>query len=276
MLKLNYIKLIKNNQNIIIRRTIDIHNKSSYRINNKSANATKVKEITQRLNIQVNNLTVFLAQDRVSSFARMSPYELLLETEKAANPQLAEIHLELINEQKEYNEHHKTLLTKKKELEVVNQRVENLSLQMTQFHQYQEIKDKIQLLKLKQPWAEYFELANKRNEMKVELDKKSDDVIQLENLLQPDQKMIIELEEQINTFDAGDQENKTKLSNFDSKRLKSIKNYQKIYKKYILYIEQLETINDDYNDNIIKLNELNDKKRNGYLTKDGGLQKLEK
>ena len=77
----------KNNQNII-RRTIDIHNKSSYRINNKSANATKVKEITQRLNIQVNNLTVFLAQDRVDSFARMSPYELLLETEKAANPQL--------------------------------------------------------------------------------------------------------------------------------------------------------------------------------------------
>ena len=79
---------------------------------------------------------------------------------------------------------------------------------MTQFHQYQEIKDKIQLLKLKQPWAEYFELANKRNEMKVELDKKSDDVIQLENLLQPDQKMIIELEEQINTLMRGTRKTK--------------------------------------------------------------------
>ena len=61
-------------------------------------------------------------------------------------------------------------------------------------------------------------------------------------------------------------------------KIKIHQNYQKIYKKYILYIEQLETINDDYNDNIIKLNELNDKKMKlqSYLTKDARTTKIGK
>ena len=45
----------------------------------------QVEELVSRLNIQVGNLTQFLPQEKVADFAKMSPSELLENTEKAVS-----------------------------------------------------------------------------------------------------------------------------------------------------------------------------------------------
>jgi chromosome segregation ATPase len=82
-------------RNVIVQRNINVRNGSDFFIDGRAATATQVKALCARLNIQVNNLCVVLAQDRVCKFASLSPSELLCETERAVNPRLFELHTEL-------------------------------------------------------------------------------------------------------------------------------------------------------------------------------------
>lgn len=59
------------------------------------AKLDEVKKEMQRLNIQVNNLCVYLAQFRVGLFAELNASDMLAETEKAADPRLFERHMSL-------------------------------------------------------------------------------------------------------------------------------------------------------------------------------------
>lgn len=71
--------------NLIIRRNISATTKSSsFTLNGHGATGHEITERVARLNVQVGNLCSFLPQDKVSSFAAMSPVELLRETENAA------------------------------------------------------------------------------------------------------------------------------------------------------------------------------------------------
>jgi structural maintenance of chromosomes protein 5 len=71
-------------RNPIIRRAIRREgNKSSFWINGTTATKTEVQELVKKLHIQIDNLCQFLPQDRVVEFARMSPVQLLEETERA-------------------------------------------------------------------------------------------------------------------------------------------------------------------------------------------------
>jgi hypothetical protein len=54
-----------------------------------------------KLGVQLDNLCQFLPQDRVVEFARLSPEQLLLETEKAiGNAELFKMHEELVEKKK--------------------------------------------------------------------------------------------------------------------------------------------------------------------------------
>ncbi|CAK5274139.1 unnamed protein product [Mycena citricolor] len=71
--------------NLVIRRNITSRAKSStFTLNGKAATGGEVSAKVAKLNVQVGNLCSFLPQDKVSSFAAMSPVELLRETENAA------------------------------------------------------------------------------------------------------------------------------------------------------------------------------------------------
>eukprot|EP01084_Bolivina_argentea_P262639 444210_1 len=79
------IELFANNRaNDIIIRYITTNN-SKWSLNNSSRTTRKNVEkfVKKKRNIKVDNLCQFLAQDRVSSFAMLSPKDLLIETEKA-------------------------------------------------------------------------------------------------------------------------------------------------------------------------------------------------
>ena len=79
---------------LVVRREIKRNDTSStWRVNNVSVTQARVKAEMDKLGVQLDNLCQFLPQDRVVEFARLSPEELLKETEKAVeNGELYEMH----------------------------------------------------------------------------------------------------------------------------------------------------------------------------------------
>lgn len=66
-----------------ISRTINKNGSSSWRVGNRPSNQKEIQKIVNNFNIQIDNLCQFLPQDRVASFAKIHPTELLMETERA-------------------------------------------------------------------------------------------------------------------------------------------------------------------------------------------------
>ena len=65
-------------------------------MNNVTVTHARVKEEMNKLGVQLDNLCQFLPQDRVVEFARLSPEELLKETERATgNSELYDMHEQL-------------------------------------------------------------------------------------------------------------------------------------------------------------------------------------
>ncbi|KAF3490714.1 Spr18 protein [Arthroderma uncinatum] len=82
------------NRNPIICRTIKREgNKSTFMINGKATNQSRVLALARSFSIQIDNLCQFLPQDKVSEFAALSPVELLHSTQRAtAGPEMVEWH----------------------------------------------------------------------------------------------------------------------------------------------------------------------------------------
>ena len=85
--------------NLVIRRHLNAtDNKSIWKLNGQETTQKDVQARVHGLNVQVDNLCTFLPQDKVSSFAQMTPQQLLKETQKAAgNPNLTRWHHMLID-----------------------------------------------------------------------------------------------------------------------------------------------------------------------------------
>ncbi|CAN6485956.1 unnamed protein product [Victoria cruziana] len=163
---------------ICITRKIDIHNKSEWQINGKAAPKRDVIDVIQRFNIQVGNLTQFLPQDRVSEFAKLSPIQLLEETEKAVgDPELPVKHHTLVDKSRELK---KLELTVKQNSETLNQLK---ALNAEQEKDVKRVRHREQLLlkaetmKKKLPWlrydmrkAEYMEAREQEKAAKKKLD----------------------------------------------------------------------------------------------------------
>ena len=82
---------------LVVRREIKRNDSSStWRVNNVTVTHARVKEEMNKLGVQLDNLCQFLPQDRVVEFARLSPEELLKETERATgNSELYDMHEQL-------------------------------------------------------------------------------------------------------------------------------------------------------------------------------------
>lgn len=83
---------------VVINRSFKKGKGSIWHLNGKTASVQQVADTVSGLGIQVDNLCCFLPQDKVASFAAMSPKELLKATMKAANEvRLPEWHEVLVN-----------------------------------------------------------------------------------------------------------------------------------------------------------------------------------
>ncbi|GLJ50077.1 hypothetical protein SUGI_1065100 [Cryptomeria japonica] len=141
---------------ITITRKMDRQNKSEWQLNGRLVPKREILDIVHKFNVQVGNLTQFLPQDRVCEFAKLSPIQLLEETEKAVGDQ-------------ELSGQHRTLIEKSRDLKrleiTVRQNEETLSQLSAQnaeqerdverVRQRQQLLQKAESMKKKLPWLKY-------------------------------------------------------------------------------------------------------------------------
>ncbi|ONK78463.1 uncharacterized protein A4U43_C02F19040 [Asparagus officinalis] len=141
---------------VTIARKIDTHNKSEWMLNGVAAPKRDVVEIIQKFNIQVNNLTQFLPQDRVCEFAKLTPIQLLEETEKAVgDPELPVQHHALVDKSHALK---RLEVTVKQNRETLNQ-LKALNAEqekdVKRVRQRNQLLKKAELMKKKLPWLKY-------------------------------------------------------------------------------------------------------------------------
>ncbi|CAN8300073.1 unnamed protein product [Cochlearia groenlandica] len=165
-------------EKITVSRKIDTRNKSEWMFNGNSVSKKDVVEIIQKFNIQVNNLTQFLPQDRVCEFAKLSPVQLLEETEKAVgDPQLPVHHRDLVEKSRELKQLERAVETNGKTLTQLKALVDEQEKDVERVRQRELFLTKVDSMKKKLPWlkydmkkAEYMDAKKKMKEATKKLD----------------------------------------------------------------------------------------------------------
>ncbi|KAK6163002.1 hypothetical protein DH2020_002843 [Rehmannia glutinosa] len=163
---------------ITITRKIDTRNKSEWLFNGKVVGKKEINEVIQRFNIQVNNLTQFLPQDRVCEFAKLTPVQLLEETEKAVgDPQLPVQHRTLIMKSQELKKFERAVASNKGSLDQLKAHNAELEKDVKRVRQREDLLAKAESMKKKLPWlkydikkAEYLEAKKQEEDAKLKLD----------------------------------------------------------------------------------------------------------
>ncbi|RHN55178.1 putative structural maintenance of chromosomes protein [Medicago truncatula] len=141
---------------ITIMRKINISRKSEWFLNGNIVSKKDVAETIQRFNIQVNNLTQFLPQDRVCEFAKLTPVQLLEETEKAVgDTQLPEQHRALIDKSRALKHVELSLEKNEGTLNQLKERNAELEKDVERVRQRDELRAKAKLMEKKLPWLKY-------------------------------------------------------------------------------------------------------------------------
>ncbi|XP_058105367.1 structural maintenance of chromosomes protein 5 isoform X2 [Magnolia sinica] len=165
-------------EKICITRKIDKNNKSEWLVNGKAVSKRDVVEVIKRFNIQVNNLTQFLPQDRVCEFAKLTPIQLLEETEKAVgDPELPVQHSALVDKSSELKKLEVTVKQNRdtlNQLKALNEEQEN---DVERVRQRDKLLEKVDSMKKKLPWlkydmkkVEYMQAKDKEKNAKKNLD----------------------------------------------------------------------------------------------------------
>ncbi|XP_065855891.1 structural maintenance of chromosomes protein 5-like [Euphorbia lathyris] len=177
-------------ERITIMRKINMHNKSEWLYNGKVVPKKEVAELIQRFNIQVNNLTQFLPQDRVCEFAKLTPVQLLEETEKAVgDPQLPIQHHALVEKSHEVKINEVAIERNGETLNQLKALNAELEKDVERVRQRDELLAKVESMKKKLPWlkydmkkAEYMEAKEQEKDAKKKLDEAAK---ALKNLAEP-------------------------------------------------------------------------------------------
>ncbi|KAK9367744.1 hypothetical protein V1509DRAFT_625177 [Lipomyces kononenkoae] len=155
--------------NSVIERTIYKDNRSEWSLDGKRETAKNVKEVIDRYNVQIDNLCQFLPQDKVASFAGMTPQNLLIETERATgSPQMLSHHEKLKTLHAEYKSIAIATESNQHELAKLKDRQETARVEVERFKERERLQSEIELLERYRPFVEYSVLANRVREAKAE------------------------------------------------------------------------------------------------------------
>lgn len=165
-------------ENFTIFRKIDTRNKSEWMFNGNTVSKKEVVEIIQKFNIQVNNLTQFLPQDRVCEFAKLTPVQLLEETEKAVgDPQLPVHHRALVEKSRELKQLERAVEKNGETLNQLKALVDEQEKDVERVRQRELFLTKVDSMKKKLPWlkydmkkAEYMDAKKRMKEAQKKLD----------------------------------------------------------------------------------------------------------
>lgn len=225
-------------ENVQIHRNFTAK-ESFWTVDGVECDVKHVREICKRFEIKLDNLCVFLPQERVIEFARMTPEKLLFEVESVLEDKsLLEMHKELIVKDREYEDltsncqECESILAQKKLL------VDGLEEEVRIYREYQEKSDEIVFLKKIMLYAQAYQLKQKYNRLKKE------------------KKSTSELVNSINT----ELNEKLKRSEFHLKEIGEVdktvvlcrNDVEKLKNDYNTYKNDLEHINDEIKQKILK------------------------
>lgn len=166
---------------IIVRRKLlrinevekgKVRNHSEWTVNGTEVLQNSIRQLVRWFNIQIDNLCQFLPQDRVSEFARMSPTELLMETQKAAaSPEIVGNFQKLIEERQGSRTDQGLLEGLESSLESLKKQADSLQDVLQRHRDYESHLKIIKNCEQKRPWLEY----NQARELYMELKKMKED-----------------------------------------------------------------------------------------------------
>ena len=126
-------------------------NSSQWKIDDEDSSFKSVSSLLSNFNINVDNLCQFLAQDRVSSFTRLDPRNLLVETEKALGSQFSlwKLHQELMDWEHNGDKLNVIVEEKKKLLDQAQAQLTRLEEEAQGFQLRQDLVHKLKVLNAK-------------------------------------------------------------------------------------------------------------------------------
>lgn len=129
---------------------------SDWKLNGVVCAMKDVKQKMVELNVQLDNLCQFLPQDKVVEFARLSPIELLRETQKAIDDsRLADLHKELIEENRAVTSSSRERNTVAHDLGIEQERNNRMQRDVERFQNREQLLEKVRLMESKLPWIIY-------------------------------------------------------------------------------------------------------------------------
>jgi chromosome segregation ATPase len=115
----------------------------------------------KKFNIQLENLTQFLPQDRVSQFASLGPVDLLKQTEDAVlEPRILELHKELTTMKNDYHTRHVKVEELRKQINVISEKNRALEQDVQRFQRRKKHEERVEQLQLKQPFVVFTQMQH--------------------------------------------------------------------------------------------------------------------
>ncbi|XP_046972426.1 structural maintenance of chromosomes protein 5 [Vanessa cardui] len=194
----------KGKKNVLIKRTINLQDVSTWSIDNKVVSEKQVQELIEKFNIQVDNLCQFLPQDRVQDFSDLDPKELLKSTLSAVKGESSVKRLDhLIETSTEQENLKKSVNQTVSQLSGLRKDNERLRAAVEVMKKRNEFEDKIQICERKKMWLECKELKDEvkyhesENKKAIAALKKCENKLKpIQNSLENDIRSITVMEEQ--------------------------------------------------------------------------------
>lgn len=141
---------------VAFQRVIKGDDSSVWKVNGKVTSLSRVQARLKSFHIQLDNLCQFLPQDKVASFTKMSPQELLINTEKALDEDgLYKKHMELIDFQSQLGGNKTKDAELAAEIGRLKEEHQLLERQVEMLNAQQQVSGELNVLKQKLPWVEY-------------------------------------------------------------------------------------------------------------------------
>lgn len=156
------------NRNLIVTRTFSAEDKrvDKFTLNGESVKKARVADAMAALNIQVNNLCVYLAQFNVGQFAEMNAESMLTETEKAADLALYTKHMKMKQQAADAKKNEESIAQSQKVYDALKLEVQSMEGERKAQEEREMNEHKVEDLQARKRWAQHEALMARVREAK--------------------------------------------------------------------------------------------------------------
>lgn len=173
----------------------------------------QVKQIIDDLNIQLDNLTQFLPQERVSEFAGLTPVERLQQTQEAVlPPEVIKYQESLIKEQEDFKKNAHTIDSLQSTIDTLKKKNSQTEKEVEKYKQRQEYLKKVELCTIKLPIARFKQMQTRGKALREEIQQKKQEYEVLQNKNGPLKDEIDLLQQQHQKLENEQKKDKEKIN----------------------------------------------------------------